>query len=83
MLLKYLNELDRAVQEARKRPGLEQFNHCAECLYVLRDYLDGQMAPVRERAEEIIDRMLPAEFDHWMSQVMAPRHTMLQVARAL
>lgn len=81
MLLKYLNELDRAVMEARIRPGLEQFNRCAECLYVVRDYLDGQIEPVRERGEQIVEQMLPEEFDHWMSQVMLPRQSASQLAR--
>ena len=73
MLLKYLNELDRAVQAARLRPGLEQFSRCAECVDVLRDYLRGQMEPVRRRGTEIMDTLLPEQFDDWMAMVGVAR----------
>ncbi|AJD47561.1 hypothetical protein A167_01043 [Alcanivorax sp. S71-1-4] len=78
MLLKYLNELDRAVQAARLHPGLEQFSRCAECVDVLRDYLRGQMEPVRRRGTEIMDTLLPEQFEDWMAMVGAARNAEAQ-----
>ncbi|MCH8543386.1 MAG: hypothetical protein LAT61_07445 [Alcanivorax sp.] len=73
MLLKYLNELDRAVKAAREHPGLEEYSRCAECADVLKDYLSGQMEPVRKRGTEIMDDLLPEQFDDWVAQVGAAR----------
>jgi uncharacterized protein with PIN domain len=78
MLLKYLNELDRAVQAARLHPELAQFSRCAECVDVLRDYLRGQMEPVRRRGTEIMDTLLPEQFDDWMAMVGAARNAEAQ-----
>lgn len=73
MLLKYLNELDRAVQAARLHPGLEQFSRCAECAEVLKDYLRGQIEPVRVRGTEIMETLLPEQFDEWIAIVGGAR----------
>ena len=59
MLLKYLNDLDHAVQEARRRPGPEQYGHCVECAEVLSDYLHDQVEPLRRRGFELMDELLP------------------------
>ncbi|WP_111657186.1 hypothetical protein [Isoalcanivorax indicus] len=71
MLLKYLNELDRAVKDAREHPGVEQYRRCAECAQTLRDYLDGQMDAVRRRGTEIMEQLLPEQFDDWMAELGA------------
>ncbi len=84
MLLKYLNDLDRAVEQARACPGVEQYSRCAECLFVLEDYLQGQVEPVRRRAEEIIEKLLPRDFNRWMLQLQASRQLpALQAAGSL
>ncbi|MEY1662515.1 hypothetical protein [Isoalcanivorax beigongshangi] len=67
MLLKYLNELDRAVQAAQQEPGQVQFSHCVECANVLKDYLRGQIEPVRVRGTEIMESLLPEHFEEWMA----------------
>jgi hypothetical protein len=61
MLLKYLNDLDNAVQEARRRPGPEQIGRCMECAQVLSGYLDGQVEPLRRRGLELMEEMLPSQ----------------------
>ncbi|MBA3981088.1 MAG: hypothetical protein C0462_10860 [Alcanivorax sp.] len=71
MLLKYLNELDRAVKDAREHPGVEQYSRCAECADTLREYLSGQMEAVRRRGTEIMDQLLPEQFDDWMAELGA------------
>lgn len=73
MLLKYLNQLESAVNIAQQQPGLDSYARCADCLFVLRDYLRGQIEPVRTRGEEIIEQLLPVDFDQWMAQVLLAR----------
>lgn len=73
MLLKYLNDLDHAVQEAQRRPGPRQYGRCMECAAVLSDYLDDQVEPLRRRGFELMEELLP---DHLMQAIGggAPRH---------
>ena len=80
MLLKYLNDLEHAVQKARREPGVPQYRQCADCLLVLRRYLDTQVEPVRRRGEEIIEELLPEQFSLWMLQVQNPRALPVRIA---
>lgn len=73
MLIKYLNDLDRAVQRANAQPGLEQYFRCVECVDVLEAYLSGQMEPLRRKGREIMDQLLPAQYDEWLASVNAAR----------
>lgn len=73
MLLKYLNDLDYAVQEARRRPGPEQYGHCMECVAVLSDYLDDQVEPLRRRGFELMEELLPEPFMRTMRDTTPPR----------
>lgn len=58
MLLKYLNELDEAIQRAEHDPGRDALDHCIECLQRVDTYLDTQIEPVRERGREIVANMM-------------------------
>lgn len=80
MLIKYLNDLDRAVQRASAQPGLEHYFRCVECVTVLEAYLDGQMEPLRRRGREIMDELLPPQYGEWLARVQAARHVLPQVA---
>lgn len=73
MLIKYLNDLDRAVQKARVQPGIEHYARCAECVETLEGYLDGQLEPLKRRGLEIMDQLLPAEYDGWLAELTAVR----------
>jgi len=73
MLLKYLNELEHAIEAARRDPDFAHFCCCADAHFVVHDYLQGQIEPVRRRGEAIVERLLPSEFDSWMMQVAAGR----------
>ena len=73
MLIKYLNDLDRAVQKARVQPGIEQYARCADCVEILESYLDGQLEPLKRRGLEIMDQLLPVEFDGWLAEVATVR----------
>lgn len=85
MLIKYLNDLDRAVQKARVQPGIEQYARCADCVEILESYLDGQMEPLKRKGHEIMDQLLPAEYEAWLADVPAVRlHAVhSQLARSL
>lgn len=58
MLLKYLNQLDAAIERAERDPGQDALDHCIECLHRVEAYLDTQIEPVRERGREIIAGMM-------------------------
>lgn len=61
MLLKYLNDLDHAVQEARRCPGPAQYGRCMECADVLSEYLEHQVEPLRRRGWQLMEELMPAE----------------------
>ncbi len=61
MLLKYLNELDAAVNDARVHPDRDHVKRCFECATVLEDYLHGQMEPVRQKGEELMRQLWPQD----------------------
>lgn len=42
MLLKYLNELDAAVLNAKANPDQSHLKRCFECVDVLENYLQGR-----------------------------------------
>lgn len=62
MLLKYLNELDSAVADAKAHPDGVHVERCVECAETLEDYLEGQMAPVKAKGEELMQALWPASF---------------------
>lgn len=68
MLIKYLNDLDRAVQRTAQSPTLEQIGRCAECVAVLQEYLASQMEPIQRRGFEIMQRLLPADYERWVME---------------
>lgn len=72
MLLKYLNDLDRAVQQVRQRPGPEAYGRCVECATVLSNYLHDQVAPLRERGFELMDELLPEELRDVVQDTAVP-----------
>ena len=57
MLLKYLNELDAAVANAKVYPDKAHLSRCVECAAVLENYLQGQMEPVRVKGEELMRKL--------------------------
>ncbi|PKM22329.1 MAG: hypothetical protein CVV10_04875 [Gammaproteobacteria bacterium HGW-Gammaproteobacteria-14] len=83
MLIKYLNDLDRAVQKARRHKDLDSISHCIQCVSVLQDYLQGQMEPIRRKGFEIMEHLLPSEFDEWTASWMATRGRPAVVSRLM
>lgn len=77
MLIKYLNDLDRAVQRAQTQPGPEQFSRCADCVDTLETYLNGQLEPLKRKGFEIMEQLLPAEYESWLAEVSASRSMMM------
>lgn len=75
MLLKYLNDLDYAVHQARLHPGPEQYSRCLECAAVLDDYLEEQVEPLRRRGKELMASLLPGYLLDDM-QATVPRRRM-------
>lgn len=73
MLIKYLNDLDRAVQKAQSQPGLEQFGRCVDCVVTLERYLDDQMEPLKRKGFEIMEQLLPAEYEAWLAELTSSR----------
>ncbi|MGB1465338.1 MAG: hypothetical protein ACPG8O_03155 [Alcanivorax nanhaiticus] len=61
MLLKYLNELEMAVQALADHPDADAMTRCTDCVAALDSYLDGQMEPVKQRGRELMDGLMPAE----------------------
>ena len=61
MLLKYLNELEMAVQELAAHPDSDTLTRCTNCVATLDAYLDSQMEPVKQRGRELMDGLMPAE----------------------
>ncbi|MZR62383.1 hypothetical protein [Alcanivorax sp. DP30] len=61
MLLKYLNELEMAVQAMADHPDADTMNRCVKCVATLDAYLDAQMEPVKQRGRELMDGLLPAD----------------------
>jgi hypothetical protein len=61
MLLKYLNELDAAVQSAKAHPDSAHVSRCIECATVLEAYLQGQMEPVRRKGEALMRELWPQD----------------------
>lgn len=59
MLLKYLNELDAAVLNAKANPDQSHLKRCFECVDVLENYLQGQMEPIRRKGREIMYQVWP------------------------
>ncbi len=76
MLLKYLNELEHAIETASREPVFAHLCYCADAHFVVQNYLKGQMEPVRRRGEAIVEGLLPGDFDRWMVQVSAARSTL-------
>ena len=58
MLLKYLNQLDEAIDRAERDPGREALADCIEHLRFMEAYLDTQIEPVRDRGREIVADMM-------------------------
>lgn len=73
MLIKYLNDLDRAVQKAQSQPGLEQYGRCVDCVTTLKNYLNDQMEPLRRKGFEIMEQLLPAEYEAWLAELTTSR----------
>lgn len=73
MLIKYLNDLDRAVQKARAVPTLEHYRRCVDCVTTLETYLDGQLEPLKRRGVEIMEQLLPADYVEWQAILDAAR----------
>lgn len=73
MLIKYLNDLDRAVQKAQLQPGLEQFDRCEACVVTLERYLDNQMEPLKRKGFEIMEQLLPVEYETWLAELASSR----------
>ena len=73
MLIKYLNDLDRAVQKAQAQPELEQFLRCQECVAILETYLDNQLEPLKRKGLEIMQQLLPLEYADWQAQAASAR----------
>ena len=63
MLIKYLNDLDKAVKQAVDEPSAEQYRECLACVKRLEAYLDSQLEPVRRKGFEIMGELLPAHLD--------------------
>ena len=82
MLIKYLNDLDRAVQRARLTLDNESIGRCMDCVAVLQDYLAGQMEPVQRKGFEIMEHLLPDDFDLWASKWMSARRSQMPMSRA-
>lgn len=61
MLLKYLNELEMAVQALADHPDADTMSRCEHCVATLDAYLDAQMEPVKRRGRELMDGLIPAE----------------------
>lgn len=61
MLLKYLNELESAVQEALASPDPAHYQQCLECVSRLEEYLQSQLEPVREKGFELMGALLPSD----------------------
>lgn len=80
MLLKYLNELEQAVQEARVRPGPVQYRRCLVQASILRAYLDGQVEPLRRRGLELMEGVMPPELHEQMVRHTPARSAPLPVA---
>lgn len=59
MLLKYLNQLEDAVQAARERQTLEAYRQLAICVLKVERYLEGQARPIRERGEQMMMTIMP------------------------
>ena len=74
MLIKYLNDLDRAVQKAKAAPCVEHYRRCADCVMTLETYLDSQLEPLRRRGFEIMEQLLPSDYPAWQSTLEAARH---------
>lgn len=82
MLIKYLNDLDRAVQRARQTLDNESIGRCMDCVAVLQDYLADQMEPVQRKGFEIMERLLPDDFDLWASKWISVRRSYMPMSRA-
>ena len=65
MLLKYLNELESAVQAALASPDPTHYQQCLECVSRLEHYLQSQLEPVREKGFELMGAMLPSDLRDW------------------
>lgn len=70
MLLKYLNQLDAAIQRAERDPGQDALERCIECLRQIEAYLDTQIEAVRERGREIVADMVSPELN---ARIQAPK----------
>ena len=82
MLIKYLNDLDRAVQRARQTLDIDSIGRCMDCVAVLQDYLSGQMEPVQRKGFEIMAHLLPADFDVWTAKWLSARRSSVPMSRA-
>ncbi|MEE4250602.1 MAG: hypothetical protein V2I38_08440 [Alcanivoracaceae bacterium] len=82
MLIKYLNDLDRAVQRARLTLDNESIGRCMDCVAVLQDYLASQMEPVQRKGFEIMEHLLPDDFDLWAAKWMSARRSQMPMSRA-
>ena len=67
MLLKYLNELETAVQDAVANPDPEHYQHCLDCVARLENYLQSQLEPVREKGFQLMGELLPSDLRHWQT----------------
>ena len=77
MLLKYLNDLEMAVQQALDSPEPEQYHQCLECVARLESYLQSQLEPVREKGFQIMGELLPRDISEWQmpeSRELPHRH---------
>lgn len=85
MLIKYLNDVDRAVQKAQSQPGLEQFGRCVDCVATLEEYLDDQMEPLKRKGFEIMKQLIPAEYKAWQAELSTANACRMpsQMARSL
>lgn len=83
MLIKYLNDLDRAVQRARQNLDVDSIGRCMDCVSVLQDYLAGQMEPIQRKGFEIMSHLLPDNYHEWTARWLASRrHASMPLSRA-
>ena len=58
MLLKYLNQLEQAVQAYLLQPEQQRLAICAEQVDILDAYLESQQVPVQQRGMQLMASVL-------------------------
>lgn len=77
MLIKYLNDLERAVQRAQRQADDEAIGRCVDCVAVLQDYLVEQVEPIQRKGFEIMAHLLPPEYGEWSACCLSARRRAL------